>query len=316
MSFYYNNVVAHEAVAEESGPMEAMSYSLYDSFAARRFEGNVAGVVVSGSEPPPTVMQAIAAELGAPTTGFASTGSSGPVRIRFFTERREIAACGYVSVAVATELVQRGIWHANEGPAGEERATTPAGVLPIRLKPDPSGVRVEISYRPRPVQGKDVDRMSVESLLGVPSDPGLPIEIVDTGLRHLVVAFESPNILAQLAIDVTALRVFSGSYGVDTICAFAWLSDGRFRMRDLTAAIGDLEESASGTTSAALAMYAARHALLGGQRTLTIEQGVEMNRPSRIEVALAGHEDTWQAHVSGTAIKSAAGRVFLDRGAT
>jgi predicted PhzF superfamily epimerase YddE/YHI9 len=35
-------------------------------------------------------------------------------------------------------------------------------------------------------------------------------------------------------------------------------------------------------------MYAKRHGLLDDRMALTIEQGVEMNRASRIEVALSG----------------------------
>jgi predicted PhzF superfamily epimerase YddE/YHI9 len=107
----------------EWGAVEAVPFSLYESFAANRFGGNIAGIVVSGSEPPAVLMQAIAAELGAPTTGFVSVGPHGEVGIRFFTKGQEIAACGHVSVAMATELVQRGIWHAS--PEGGHHATTP-----------------------------------------------------------------------------------------------------------------------------------------------------------------------------------------------
>jgi hypothetical protein len=58
------------------------------------------------------------------------------------------------------------------------------------------------------------------------------------------------------------------------------------RVRDFCAAFGALEESASGTTAAALAVCLAAHGALEAPE-LAIGQGVEMERPSRIEVTVA-----------------------------
>jgi predicted PhzF superfamily epimerase YddE/YHI9 len=117
----------------------------------------------------------------------------------------------------------------------------------------------------------------------------IPFALYDsfaTGLRHLVVGFPSVQHLAALQVADQPVRTLAQSTGVDTICAFSSLGPGRFRMRDLTAAIGVGEEPASGTTSSALAAYARKHGLLGDGRDLLIEQGVEMGRPSLIEVEL------------------------------
>jgi predicted PhzF superfamily epimerase YddE/YHI9 len=51
-------------------------------------------------------------------------------------------------------------------------------------------------------------------------------------------------------------------------------------MRDLCAGIGDLEEPASGTTSAGLTAYLVDH---WGRRRLRVHQGIEVGRPSLIE---------------------------------
>ena len=68
------------------------------------------------------------------------------------------------------------------------------------------------------------------------------------------------------------------------------------RVRDLCAAIGALEEPATGTTAGALALYLAAHAEASGE--LVVEQGIEMGRPSRIDVAILGRQE---AVVSGRA---------------
>ena len=128
-------------------------FELYDVFATRRFGGNVAGVVVSETAIPSTLMHDIASELGAPTTGFTHAGPGRSVSIRFFTPRQEISACGHATVAVATALVKLGTW-----PAGESlvQATTPAGLLPIFLRAATTSclsptTLVGLAYQPRPL---------------------------------------------------------------------------------------------------------------------------------------------------------------------
>jgi hypothetical protein len=86
---------------ELGSPHHGIPFELYDAFAARRFGGNVAGVVISQTAISPALMQNIASELGAPTTGFAHVRARQPVSIRFFTPRQEIGACGHATVATA-----------------------------------------------------------------------------------------------------------------------------------------------------------------------------------------------------------------------
>jgi trans-2,3-dihydro-3-hydroxyanthranilate isomerase len=77
-------------------------------------------------------------------------------------------------------------------------------------------------------------------------------------------------------------------------------------MRDLCAAIGALEEPASGTTAAALGVYLATNQ--GGERNhFAIEQGIEMGRPSRLDVTI----EQSHAIVRGAGRKVAYGRVAL-----
>jgi PhzF family phenazine biosynthesis protein len=90
---------------------------LLDAFPAQPFGGNIAGVVLLESSAPTAWMQAVARELGAPTTGFVELSSArqGVAQLRFFTPQQEIDACGHVTVAVATILVEEAVW--STGPA-------------------------------------------------------------------------------------------------------------------------------------------------------------------------------------------------------
>ena len=285
-------------------------FELYDSFAGRPFAGNVAGVVISETVIAPSLMQDIAAELGAPTTGFAHAGAGQPVSIRFFTPRQEIEACGHVTVAVATALVRLGAWRPGDS---HVQATTPAGPLPVFLRSPASpssAALVGLAYRPRPL-GKSVAREDAEAALAVPTDPGLPIETVWTGLRHLIVPVRDQQALACIAPCGAALTGLAASCAADTVCVFTRLGEHLVRMRDFCAPIGVLEEPASGTTSAALAEYLTRHAAAVKPASITVEQGVEMGRPSLIEVHVEFQREQAVATAWGSALRTASGTIFL-----
>jgi trans-2,3-dihydro-3-hydroxyanthranilate isomerase len=293
-------------------PHHGIPFELYDAFAARRFGGNVAGVVISQTAISPALMQNIASELGAPTTGFAHVRAGQPVIIRYFTPRQEIEACGHATVAVATALVSAGGW-----PPGNDqvRASTPAGPLRILFQVAPTAsaprrVLVGLAYQPHPLERDNLSRHETEAALAVPTDPGLPVEVVWTGLRHLIVPAGSPDALARLAPSEAALTSLAASCGADTVCVFAKPEPHRVPMRDFCAPIGALEEPASGTTSAALASYLIRHAAITTPAALTVEQGAETGRPSRIEVHVERARGQEVTTVWGSALRTASGMIY------
>ena len=108
-----------------------------------------------------------------------------------------------------------------------------------------------------------------------------------------------------------ALAGLAASCGADTVGVFARLGEHRVRMRDFCAPIGALEEPASGTTSAALADYLTRHTAASKVAAVTVEQGVEMGRPSRIKVDVEPARGDAVATVWGSALRTAGGSIFV-----
>src|SRR5262249_2678467 len=118
--------------------------------------------------------------------------------------------------------------------------------------------------------------------------------------------------LHELTVDGPRITTLAERALVDTICVWAPGSErNHFRTRDLCAAIGAIEEPASGTTSGALALYLAQHDQLADSE-LVLEQGVEMGRPSRIELAVTPPD---LVTVRGQARKVLEGRLELPRAA-
>jgi PhzF family phenazine biosynthesis protein len=248
------------------------SAGLYGVFAARTGGGSVAGIVLTHEPLSADLMQAVARDLAAPTTGFIVLGQKpdGALPIRFFTPLQEIDACGYVTLAAATALRDAGHWTV----PGTGTLTAAGGTYRLALSPD--AVRLDIAIRGHHVVSEDLRRA-----IGVAFDlplADLPCEVIDTGLRHLVVPIADDHALSAFVPDRTTAERLGAAHGVDTIAFVADHSaHDALRLRDLCAPIGDLEEPASGTTAAAVTDFNHRHR---GASALVIRQGEDMGRPS------------------------------------
>jgi len=294
---------------------------LYDAFTERPFGGNPTAVFLDAHHLDAREMQQIATELQAPNTAFAvRTEAADPPRfhVRYFTPQREIDLCGAADVAIFTALVDEGRVrpHAAGATAGH---LTAAGELPVKLYTAPAGVTVEMAQR-RPCffNGAPATAQIEEILGGLPSSLSLPVEIVSTGLRHLIVPFASVADLGRVKPDFPALAEFASSLDVHTVCVFALSRrmPACVRVRDFCPAIGADEEPASGTTAGALACYLAKYSRISpdhnGNIHVAVEQGVEIDRPSAIQVRLHLCGNTIErVTVRGRAVRTLQGEIEI-----
>ena len=260
---------------------------LYESFPAASFGGNIAGVVLLEHPASQSWMQGVAADLGAPTTGFVDLPSArqGCTEVRFLTPQQEIDACGHVTVAVASALAKTGIW----GP-GKATVRAAGGSYDLLLRNDDRGVIVEMRQQLRHFEVVD-PAPNLFSVLGsaANSDERYPVALASTGLRHMLVPVRGEAALAQLPMIASDIAAMSHRFEVDTIGVWALDAGDQpevcDHMRDLCAAIGAVEEPASGTTSGALALALANAGVLTPQRPrLVVTMGVEMGRPSQLSI--------------------------------
>jgi trans-2,3-dihydro-3-hydroxyanthranilate isomerase len=275
------------SIEAQTGPLVL----LYDAFAATPFGGNTAGIVLLEPQhsAPAGWMQLVARELAAPTTGFVDLPSAqrGDAQVRFFTQRQEIHACGHVTVAVATALLEMGVWQA--GATVAVTATGGRAELVVHRDQQTGTLLVELAQRLlAPPAAVDLGVADLAGVLGeVPLADGLPVLRAGTGLRHLLVPVGSVAELGRLRLDAAQIAALSAWAEVDTIGVFTVVAcDGpvvQVCMRDLCAGIGAVEEPASGTTTAALAFALADQQLLTPDRSeLQVDMGAEMGRPSSL----------------------------------
>lgn len=292
--------------------MSALDVRLYAAFAAAPSGGNLAGVVYDPVGLPGEAMQRIAADLGAPTTGFVRELGGGGFGVRFFSPVAEMPMCGHVTVGVFAALADDG-----RIGVGAYRQLTAAGELEIAVARAASGFHVTMRQPSPRFDLFDVPAARVAPPLGLSEAEVESLGSASTGLRHLFVELAGPAKLARLQPDDDALRGLCRELGIDTIGVYARLTGGDVdvRVRDLCHGVGEPEEAASGTTNGALAALLWRRGQLARAGTsvrVRAEQGFEMGRPSLVtaELQLAG-DRIESVRVGGSATRRLEGRLFL-----
>ena len=290
---------------------------LYAAFPASDFGGNVAGIVYDDVGLDDGQMQGIAAQLGAPTTGFVAREDDLRFRVRFFSSEREMDMCGHVTVAVFIALLDDGRIRAD---GKGFRQLTPAGEISVALREGPEGPSATMKQHPPEFDLFDVPAREIARLLGLAPSDLRSIGSAATALKHLCVELPDKRALAAIRPDDAALRAFTRSEGIDTIGVWTALGQdagrAQLRVRDLCHGVGDPEEAASGTTNGALACHLWRsgRALPNTTGTIAVEaeQGFEMGRPSLISTELELRDDVIaEVRVGGRATRRLTGEFHL-----
>jgi len=156
--------------------------------------------------------------------------------------------------------------------------------------------------QPTPRFESFTDTKAVFTALGVQNSV-LPVERYYLGPSHVYVALESPEQVAQLSPDLTALAR-AGDFGVNT---FARTPAG-WKTRMFAPRHGVHEDAATGSAAGPLAVHLLRHGWIAAGDEIAIEQGAEIRRPSRLYARVYGDA----SHIERVEVGGAA--VIVGRG--
>jgi PhzF family phenazine biosynthesis protein len=131
-------------------------------------------------------------------------------------------------------------------------------------------------------------------------DPALPPAVAYAGASHLVIAVRDLAMLQALDYDFPRLQALMSQAGLTTL-QLVWREGPTvFRARDPFPVGGVVEDPATGAAAAALGAYLRWRGDLVAPASFSIHQGVEMGRPSVLEVEIPAA--TGGIRVSGTAV--------------
>lgn len=273
------------STAQQATGGERSAVLRYTAFDVDGEGGNPAGVVLDARGMDDVRMQQIAAEVGFSETAFLTKDEGSDERrfqIRYFSPLAEVAFCGHATIATAVALAEH-----REG-TGDLRLGTSAGE--VRVETWPENGRILASVTSVAPAVREVDEADLGSALtalhwdAAELDPNLPPRIANAGNDHLVLAASSRARLADLDYDMEALGDLMARRGWTTVHLVWRETETIFHARDPFPPGGVVEDPATGAAAAAFGAYLRSLELITPPARVTIHQGHDMGRPSRLLV--------------------------------
>jgi trans-2,3-dihydro-3-hydroxyanthranilate isomerase len=285
----------------------ARRYTLLDVFTSSRLQGNPLAVVHDADGVPDAVMHAFARETRLSETSFVQTptAAGADYRNRIWMMSGEAPFAGHPSLGVAAAVARE---------RGESSVTytqqTHAGLQPIAVELAEGGA-IHASMLQEPATfGPELDPSDVLGAVGLSEDdahPELPCQAVSTGAFHVLAPVRDDSLLAGLWPDYDRIASLLAPYP-GGLCLYVGGVDvdaGTARARSFATRAEMGEDPATGSAVGPLCAYLAERA---GVQRLTVSQGVEMGRASRLAAEIEGD----RVRVGGDAVVVADGDVFLD----
>lgn len=238
--------------------------------------GNKAGVVVNNDSLSKTDKMRVANQLGYSETAFLSSSETADYKLEYFTPTEEVPLCGHATIGTFTVLKELGKL---ERP--EYTIETKSGILRITVAED--GLIFMEQNLPtfyETLKQQDLSACMNTSYI----DEKLPIQIVSTGLKDILVPIDSQTHLEELTPCMREISAISKTKNVVGIHAFTLVKGGAVTAicRNFAPLYGIDEESATGTSNCALACYLFQHGQR--QRQYIFEQGYHLKKVSQIIV--------------------------------
>lgn len=289
------------------------SMTQWDVFSSQPLEGNSLAVFSDARGLSDAEMQAVAKEMNLSETTFilprdAATERDRGVRVRIFTVQEELPFAGHPTLGTAFAL--RG----NSG-ANEIVLELNVGRVPVRFEDTAGQPTFGEMTQVDPAFGMQHEREAVARATGLrveDFDASLPIETVSTGLAYTITPLRSLAVIQDLRLDLSTATEYLEKTGGkffyfvsrETVDPAAGL---HARMLFYNG-----EDPATGSAAGCTAAWMVAHGVAEPDRRVLIEQGIEMQRPSRIFVRASRRDNRIvNVRVGGNAVEVIRGEVFL-----
>jgi trans-2,3-dihydro-3-hydroxyanthranilate isomerase len=276
-----------------------------DVFTNTPFAGNPLAVVTDGDGLSSRRMLDIAREMNLSETVFVQkpTNAQALARLRIFTTQSELRLAGHPVIGTWFLLAQLGVVPAQRGSVHIWQQTG-AGLLPVEIAfRDGRPERVTMQQKPAEFRSDKISRKDLAKALGLnASDISqvMPVTSVSTGIFNLMVPIVKRSTLSRISADSRALR--EALHRADTV-AYCFALEGKGQAYSRGMLTWELyEDPATGSAAGSLGAYLVRHGKLAAGEHLSVTQGVEMGRTSKIGVVVDEQRNKLVPRVSGEAV--------------
>lgn len=234
-------------------------------------------------------MQGIACEMNFSETTFIfpSEREECEYQIRIFTPGAELPFAGHPTLGTAYVLKKQELI-----PQTQSSVTLELGIGPIKV--DYLEKSAVCMYQPKPTvleDFSDIETMArILTLSPEEIDSNLPMSFMSTGSPYLIVPIKSLSSLQRIRINIDVLFNTLKSSPSQEILAFSTETrhaDSNLQVRMFAPAFGIMEDPATGSAAGPMGAYIELNSVIHDHSngdTLTLEQGYEINRPSKLLV--------------------------------
>lgn len=265
-----------------------------DVFTTRPFGGNPLAVVLDATGLDDAAMQQIAREFNLSETVFVlpPKDKTHRARIRIFTVAHEMPFAGHPTVGAAVLLaledkIDTGAMQIEELIGAVSCTVTTQG--PGSRK----GAAVFTVPRRATLERVEISREACAQALNLdPDDIGFDAHqpvVASAGVPFLFVPLASLTALARARPDEAVSLARIGAFG-DALLLYTLDEDGDadYRARMFSPGLGAIEDAATGAAAAALPVVLMEgETRVDGHHKVRIDQGIEMGRPSRIDLGFS-----------------------------
>lgn len=286
-----------------------MQLFIVDAFTNQIFGGNQAGVVlIANNAPFPTdsLMQSVAAELKHSETAFVKQLDPDTFELRYFTPEGEVPLCGHATISTFTVLREE-----KKISCGEFYAITQSGKLSVSVEPDRIWLEMPAGEIIQTLTPEEAARVYAAYHLPPSTQPAnLQPAIVKSGLADILLPVGSKDALDHADQNREAVIQLSRDFGLVGVHLFYCPPDGEITAfcRNFAPLFGIDEESATGTSNAALSYYLYTQGCITKDKRNTIVQGEAMGKPSRIYSRIA---NSGAIFIGGSAVISVRGTISI-----
>ncbi|MEO0488748.1 MAG: PhzF family phenazine biosynthesis protein [Cyanobacteria bacterium J06659_2] len=302
-----------------------MHYRFYtvDVFTKRIFGGNPLAVFPEAQGLATAQMQQVARELSLSETVFVlpPETAEGTHRLRIFTPGTELPFAGHPTIGTAYLLAAIGKIPLTEDVTTvvfEERV----GAIPVSIyvvNNQPTFAQFAAAqlpeFGPEPPPKTDLAALLSLQSLDLSEEEWAP-QAVSCGVPFLFIPVRDRTALAKAQVDLTQWKALLANYWAPHLYLFTSDSGSEgsdFRARMFAPAMGIQEDPATGAAATALAGYLSnREATATGSFRWVIEQGVEMGRPSLLELEVDKQDKKLTAiRVGGHSVRVSQGEMMI-----
>jgi PhzF family phenazine biosynthesis protein len=291
-----------------TGSVIAVQFELVDVFTSTHYRGNSLSVFPDAGGLSTTQMAQITGELRQFESIFLNpAGPQYHWQARIFDLFEELDFAGHPVIGAACVLHHE---HGGDNVHGRWTLELASGALTVETERRGPGAfhavlpDMHARFLGEPSAISRAQVASWFSLLDGDLDARLPLEVVSTSLRYLIVPVRK-GALGRARITHRELDVVLAELGAE----YAYLLDaeageGRHWNND-----GVVEDAATGSAAGCVAAYLHRHGLLGNDQDTELRQGRFINRPSRISISARRADGGVSVRVGGEVVLVGSGRL-------